>query len=122
MAKDAKGHGSDARGGYPNIDRSAFRRNKDGTAQHVGYGDGTFRIAKSGGGYRATEQNTGESFSGNSLSHISQQLSARSSARSLMTSELTRVNNSDRAAAQELARGSNKSDAVPIHGGATGRS
>jgi hypothetical protein len=75
MAKDAQGHGSEAgRGGgsYPNIDRSAFRK-----GQHVGYGAGTFRIAKVGGGYRATEQRTGESFSGTSLGHISQQLTDR---------------------------------------------
>lgn len=96
--KDAKGHGSEARGGgsYMNIDRSAFRKNGDGTRQHVGYGDGTFRIAKDGGGYRATEQRTGESFRGDSLGHISSQLT-------------------DRAAKAELARGNPKAAAVPVH-------
>lgn len=96
--KDERGHGSNARGGgYPNIERSAFRKD-----QHVGYGGGTFRIAKSGNGYRATEQHNGDSFYGKSLGHVSQQLS-------------------DRAAAAELARGSNKSGIVPTHSGATGR-
>ena len=109
MAKDAKGHGSNARGGsYPNIERSAFRKNRDGTQAHVGYGDGTYRISKYGNpgsatAYVATEQNgLAPSFYGNSLGHISQQLS-------------------DRAAAKELARGSTKSGVVPVHGGATGR-
>lgn len=81
MAKDALGHGSEAgRGGgsYPNIDRSGFRR-----GQHVGYGNGTFRIVNTGNGYRATEQRTGESFAGNSLGHISQQLTDRAAAKTL---------------------------------------
>lgn len=97
MAKDAKGHGSNSRGGsYMNIERSAFRK-----GQHVGYGGGTFRIAKSGSGYRATEQHTGESFSGVSLGHVSQQLT-------------------DRAAAAQLANNHPKSDPVPVHSGASG--
>lgn len=97
MAKDAKGHGSNSRGGsYPNIDRSGFRK-----GQHVGYGDGTFRITNLGTGYLATEQRTGESFRGDSLGHMS----------SILT---------DRAAKAELARGSQKSATVPVHIGATG--
>jgi len=96
--KDEKGHGSNARGGsYPNIERSAFRK-----GQHVGYGDGTFRIARSGAGYRAVEQRSGESFYGQSLGHISAQLS-------------------DRSAAKQLAGGGAKSIVVPVHPGAQGR-
>lgn len=97
--KDTKGHGSNSRGGsYQNIDRSGFRK-----GEHVGYGDGTFRITNLGAGYLATEQRTGESFRGDSLGHVSSQLT-------------------DRAAAAELRRGNPKATAAPVHPGASGRS
>ena len=71
--KDAQGHGSNSRGGsYPNIDK-----NLRGPGKHVGYANGAWRITKLGSGYLATHSQTGESFRGDSLGHVSDQLAAR---------------------------------------------
>ncbi len=88
MAKDAKGHGSSSRGGsYQNIDK-----NLKGPGRHVGYANGPWQISKLGAGYLATHSQTGESFRGDSLGHVSDQLAART-----------------------LSSGSPKSDTVPVH-------
>jgi hypothetical protein len=83
MAKDAKGHGSDARGGgsYHNINN-----NLRGPGKHVGYaaaGD-VYHIQKSNGPksnwYSAVQQNGNDVFSGKGLGAISQKLQERSDA------------------------------------------
>ncbi len=99
--KDEKGHGSNSRGGsYPNIDK-----NLRGAGKHVGYAGGeNFNIQKSNGSKSAWYSavgNAGTVFSGKGLGEISGKLT-------------------DHAAAAELARGSQKSDAVPVHSGAGG--
>lgn len=115
--KDAKGHGSNNRGGkYPNIEKSGFRK-----GQHVGYADGAWRITGLGGGrYQAVHQQSGDMIFGDSLGHISSQLTARANetasktsysgdARGNLNSGL--VSN----AAAELHSGTPKSDAAPVH-------
>lgn len=77
MAKDAKGHGSEKRGGggsYPNIDN-----NLRGGGKHVGYSNGdVWHIQKSGNAYQGTHQGTGESIRGRTLGDVSGQLQKRS--------------------------------------------
>lgn len=91
MPKDAKGHGSNARGGsYSNIDR-----NLRGPGRHVGYADGTWHISKSGRGYQATHQRTNDMLFSDSLGGMSKKLS-------------------DQAAARQLASGP-KSAPAPVH-------
>jgi hypothetical protein len=82
MAKDAKGHGSDSRGGsYPNIDK-----NLRGPGKHSGYsaaGD-VWHIQKSNGPksdwYTGVRQSNGDVISGKGLGAISQRLQADSDA------------------------------------------
>jgi hypothetical protein len=70
IMKDSKGHGSNTRGGsYPNIDV-----NLRGPGQHVGYGNGPWRITKLGSGYLGTHAKSGDTIRGTSLGHISSQL------------------------------------------------
>ena len=76
MAKDAKGHDSESRGGsYHNIDK-----NLNGPGKHVGYANGPWRIQKGqGAGYGATHAASGDFFSGKTLGAISKGLSDRAS-------------------------------------------
>lgn len=76
MAKDAKGHGSNARGAsaggsYQNIDK-----NLRGPGKHVGYAGGDiFHIGKSGaGGYVGIGQKNAGLVSGKTLGDISAKL------------------------------------------------
>lgn len=80
--KDAKGHGSDGRGGsYPNIDK-----NLRGPGKHVGYtaGGDAWHIQKSNGPksqwYSATKQDHSDSFAGKGLAAISAGLQQRGDA------------------------------------------
>jgi hypothetical protein len=118
MAKDARGHGSNSRGGsYPNIDT-----NLKGPGRHVGYSNGPWQINKLGAGYLATHSRTGESFRGDSLGHVSDQLAARDAAsKTSYSPDSSGAHNSplvsNAAAARELASGSPKSAPAPVHGG-----
>lgn len=85
--KDPQGHGSNPGGSYQNIDK-----NLRGAGKHVGYSNGAWRISKLGSGYLATHNRTGDSFRGDNLGHVSDQLAARA-----------------------LASSGPKSDAAPVH-------
>lgn len=69
--KDAKGHGSNSRGSYPNIDM-----NLRGPGKHVGYAGGdVFHIRPSGaGGFVGVGQKNAGLVSGNTLRAISDKL------------------------------------------------
>jgi hypothetical protein len=71
MTAPIKGHGKSRGGSYPNIDNNLKR-----PGVHVGYADGPWNITKLGAGYLATHQKTGDSFRGDSLGHVSNQLAA----------------------------------------------
>lgn len=101
MAKDAKGHGSDGRGGASNIDRNAR-----GPGKHIGYGGSdVYHVQKSNGPksdwYHAVGQKSGDVLTGKGLGEISAKLANKS-------------------AAQTLAGGHPKSETVPVHAGTSG--
>jgi len=123
--KDAKGHGSEARGGgsYHNIDN-----NLRGPGKHVGYSAGgdVWHIQKSNGPksdwYSGTRQGNGDTVSGKGLGAISRKLQADSDtwrARALGVSGGQPVSSNAHAAAT-LASGP-KSVPVETHPGAPGQ-
>ncbi len=116
--KDQKGHGSNSRSGsYPNIDK-----NLKGPGKHVGYATGAWRITGLGGGrYQAVHQQTGDMIFGNSLGHISSQLTDRANEAASKTSYSGDARGnpssglvSNASAARDLASGP-KSGAAPVH-------
>lgn len=116
MAKDAKGHGSDRRGGSMPIPGHDYHTKTSDQLRYIAKDASDAEKATRG----MSSYNPASGRREDTAGKYSDQLNNAASVLAFRARGGTDF--SDKSAAQELAQGSPKSDAVPVHEGASGRS